>query len=60
MPLTANATDAQMHFVGGCGGPDLSPWRGKTVQLEVSLEGDAILYAIGFAPRQPSTDMAEC
>jgi len=55
VPLTANATDAQMHFTGGCGGPDLSPWLGKTVQLEVSLEGDAMLYAIGFAPREVST-----
>ena len=47
-----------MNFLGGCGGPDLTDWLGKTVQLEVSLEGDAMLYSIGFGPRQAST--AEC
>ena len=51
VPLTANATDAQMHFAGGCGGPDLKYYVGKKVVLEVSLEGDALLYAVGFAPR---------
>ena len=44
-----------MHFVGGCGGPDLTYWLGKPVRLEVSLEGDAMLYAVGFAPRQVPT-----
>ena len=51
VPLTANATDAQMHFAGGCGGPDLKYYVGKKVVLEVSLAGDALLYAVGFAPR---------
>ena len=50
--LTANATDALMHWRGGCGGPDLTPLLGKTVKLQVSLEGDAMLYALGFAPRE--------
>ena len=53
-PLATNATDAPMQFLGDCGGPDLTNWLGKTVQLEVSLEGDAMLYAIGFAPRNTS------
>ena len=57
VPLIDNATDAQMHFEGGCGGPDLTPLLGKRVQLEVSLEGDALLYSLGFAPRE---DAAEC
>ena len=42
MPLTANATAAPMRFVGDCkGGLDLTAWLGKTVQLDVSLEGGA-------------------
>ena len=60
MPLIANATDAPMRFVGGCDGLDLSSWIGKTVQLDVSLEGDAILYTIGFAPREATSSSAGC
>lgn len=47
VPLTANATDATMHWFGGCGGPDLTYLVGKIVKLEVSLEGDAMLYRRG-------------
>ena len=61
MPLTSNATDAPMRFTGDCkGGLDLTAWLGKTIQLDVSLEGDAILYTIGFAPREATSSSAGC
>ena len=40
-PITANATDAPVA--------DLTSLLGTTVKLKVSLEGDAMLYALGFA-----------
>ena len=46
VPITANATDTPMRWLSD---PDLTPLLGKTVKLEVSLEGDAMLYALGFA-----------
>jgi hypothetical protein len=46
VPLTANATDAPMAFVGGA---DLSSLVGTMARLELRLEGEAMLYAVGFA-----------
>ena len=46
VPLTANATDAPIHWRGR---HSLVSLLGKVVKLQVSLEGDAMLYALGFA-----------
>ncbi len=53
VPLTANATDATMRWSSRQGSsPDLESLIGQTVKLQMSLEGDAMLYALGFAPRE--------
>jgi hypothetical protein len=46
VPLTANATDVPMHWHGRY---SLVSLLGKAVKLQVNLEGDAMLYALGFA-----------
>ena len=48
-PLTANATDVPMHWHGR---HSLVSLLGKAVKLQVNLEGDAMLFALGFAPRE--------
>ena len=55
----ANATDARMHWLGGGGGPDLTSLLGSTVKLQVRLEGDVFLYAVGFAPKMDSQSESE-
>ena len=52
IPLTGSATDASMHFEGGCGGPSFYPFVGKIVTLAVVIEGGGTLYTVGFRPRE--------
>ena len=51
VPLRSNKTDVAMRWLGHGRSPDLSSLLGKSVKLEVSLEGGAMLYAVGFAQR---------
>ena len=44
--LTMNSTDTPMRWLGSS---NLTPLVGKRVKLQVSLEGDAMLYALGFS-----------
>ena len=50
IPLTHSATDAIMHFAGGCGGPDFTPLIGQDVTLAVQMTGGT-LYTVGFTKR---------
>jgi hypothetical protein len=49
VPLTANVTDGAMRWHGDDDhNALLATLVGKTIRLEVRMEGDALLYAIGF------------
>mmetsp|Transcript_14748 Transcript_14748/g.33079 ORF Transcript_14748/g.33079 Transcript_14748/m.33079 type:complete len:209 (-) Transcript_14748:195-821(-) len=52
VPLHSNKTDVAMLWLDHHGrSPDLASLLGKSVKLEVALEGAAVLYTVGFARR---------